>query len=73
MLMSASRSTPAPDPTETLLTDLQIAARLGVSRRHVHALRSKGILRAVKLGASLRFPANQNMARILGGAKESAT
>jgi len=51
--------------TEYLVTDKRIAEHLCISVRHVHTLRSQGILRAVKLGSSLRFPIRENMQRIL--------
>ncbi|HZL45718.1 MAG TPA: helix-turn-helix domain-containing protein [Opitutaceae bacterium] len=54
------------DQPERLVTDVELAARLSISRRHVHVLRSRGQLRAVRLGNSVRFPLNENLARVLG-------
>ena len=60
---------------ERLVTDIEIASRLSISRRHVHAitgciplqvLRARGQLRAVRLGNAVRFPLNENLARVLG-------
>jgi excisionase family DNA binding protein len=51
---------------ERLVTDIEIASRLSISRRHVHVLRSRGQLRAVRLGNAVRFPLNENLARVLG-------
>lgn len=48
------------DQPERLVTDVELADRLSISRRHVHVLRSRGQLRAV------RFPLNENLARVLG-------
>jgi len=56
--------------TERLLKDVELAQILGISRRFVHSLRSRGILRAVRLGGALRFPLNENLARILGQTEE---
>ena len=53
--------------TERLVTDVELAARLSISRRHVHVLRSRGQLRAVRLGGAVRFPLNENLARVLEG------
>ena len=58
---------PATASTERLVTDIELAARLSISRRHVHVLRSRGQLRAVRLGNAVRFPLNENLARVLGG------
>ena len=52
--------------TERLVTDVELAASLSISRRHVHVLRSRGQLRAVRLGNAVRFPLNENLARVLG-------
>jgi len=39
-----------------LLTAAEVAAQLGVSKRHVHNLRTRGLLQAVPgLGSSVRF------------------
>ncbi len=54
--------------TERLVTDVELASRLGISRRHVHVLRARGQLRAVRLGGAVRFPLNENLARVLAGA-----
>jgi excisionase family DNA binding protein len=51
---------------ERLVTDVELADRLSISRRHVHVLRSRGQLRAVRLGNAVRFPLNENLARVLG-------
>ena len=51
--------------TERLVTDVELASRLGISRRHVHVLRARGQLRAVRLGGAVRFPINENLARVL--------
>lgn len=56
-----------------LLRDTEMAALLGISRRFVHTLRARGILRAVRLGNCLRFPEAENMARVLNGNKPTAT
>ena len=53
------------DQPERLVTDLELAERLSISRRHVHVLRSRGQLRAVRLGNAVRFPLNENLARVL--------
>jgi len=53
------------DSPECLLRDIELAALLNISRRFVHTLRARGILRAVRLGTALRFPRNENLARIL--------
>ena len=53
---------------ERLVTDVELAARLSVSRRHIHVLRARGQLRAVKLGGALRFGLFENLARVLGNA-----
>ncbi len=55
------------DQPERLVTDVELAERLSISRRHVHVLRSRGQLRAVRLGDSVRFPLNENLARVLDG------
>jgi len=60
-----SPSLPADQP-ERLVTDIEIASRLSISRRHVHVLRARGQLRAVRLGNAVRFPLNLNMALVLG-------
>ena len=52
--------------TERLVTDVELASRLGISRRHVHVLRARGLLRAVRLGGAVRFPLNENLVRVLG-------
>lgn len=54
------------EPTERLVNDRTLAERLGISPRHVHVLRARGQLRAVKLGGALRFPLAENLARVLG-------
>jgi excisionase family DNA binding protein len=54
------------DQPERLVTDVELADRLSISRRHVHVLRSRGQLRAVRLGNAVRFPLNENLARVLG-------
>jgi excisionase family DNA binding protein len=54
------------DQLERLVTDVELADRLSISRRHVHVLRSRGQLRAVRLGNAVRFPLNENLARVLG-------
>lgn len=51
---------------ERLVTDVELANRLGISRRHIHVLRAQGQLRGIKLGGSLRFPINENLQRVLG-------
>jgi excisionase family DNA binding protein len=51
--------------TERLVTDVELAAQLGISRRFVHTLKSRGVLRAVRLGTALRFPLGENLARVL--------
>lgn len=57
-----------------LLRDTEMAALLGVSRRFVHTLKARGVLRAVRLGNCLRFPEAENMARVLSeGASPVAT
>ena len=43
------------DQPERLVTDVELAARLSISRRHVHVLRSRGQLRAVRLGTPSGF------------------
>ena len=55
------------DQPERLVTDVALADRLSISRRHVHVLRSRGQLRAVRLGGAVRFPLNENLARVLDG------
>jgi len=50
---------------ERLVKDKEIAAQLGISSRFVHVLRARGQLRAVKLGGALRFPLQENLARVL--------
>ena len=61
------------DQLERLVTDIELANRLSISRRHVHVLRTRGQLRAVRLGNAVRFPLNENLARVLrnlhGGAR----
>jgi excisionase family DNA binding protein len=52
--------------TERLVTDVELAKRLGISRRHVQLLRAGGQLRAVRLGCAVRFPLNENLGRVLG-------
>jgi excisionase family DNA binding protein len=66
--MNARTLTPSlrADQAERLVTDLELAERLSISRRHVHVLRSRGQLRAVRLGNAVRFPLNENLARVLG-------
>jgi excisionase family DNA binding protein len=68
--MNPRTMSPAPSMVaaqfERLVTDIEIASRLSISRRHVHVLRSRGQLRAVRLGNSVRFPLNENLARVLG-------
>lgn len=54
------------DQLERLVTDIELANRLSISRRHVHVLRTSGQLRAVRLGNAVRFPLNENLARVLG-------
>jgi len=62
------RSAPSgTDQPERLVTDVELAERLSISRRHVHVLRSRGQLRAVRLGNAVRFPLNENLARVLDG------
>ena len=51
---------------ERLVTDRELAEQLGISARFTHVLRSRGQLRAVKLGGALRFPLYENLARVLG-------
>ena len=51
---------------DRLLRDTEIAAILGISRRFVHTLRNRGVLRAVRLGTCLRFSRAENLARVLG-------
>ena len=51
---------------ESLVTDRELAAKLRISQRFVHVLRARGQLRAVKLGGAVRFPLNENLARVLG-------
>lgn len=51
--------------TERLVSDRELAATLGISRRHVHSLRARGLLRAVFLGAAVRFPVHENLERVL--------
>jgi len=51
---------------DRLLRDTEMADLLACSRRFVHTLRNRGVLRAVRLGNCLRFPAAENMARVLG-------
>lgn len=57
---------PVTAPNERLVGDIELASVLSISRRHVHTLRARGILRAVKLGSSLRFPLHENLAKVLG-------
>ena len=66
--MNARTLTPSlrADQAERLVTDLELAERLSISRRHVHVLRSRGQLRAVRLGNAVRFPLNENLARVRG-------
>ena len=68
--MNPRTMSPAPSMVaaqfERLVTDIEIASRLSISRRHVHVLRSRGQLRAVRLGNAVRFPLNENLARVLG-------
>jgi len=64
--------TDTPDlSSERLVTDDELAAVLSVSKRHIHVLRSRGVLIAVKLGGALRFPLQANLAAVLGGADEA--
>jgi excisionase family DNA binding protein len=58
---------------ERLVTDIEIASRLSISRRHVHVLRARGQLRAVRLGNAVRFPLNENLARVLGSFDDDAS
>ncbi len=51
---------------ERLASDVKLDARLSISRRHVYVLRSRGQLRAVRFGNAVRFPLNENLARVLG-------
>jgi excisionase family DNA binding protein len=69
MLHSASLK---PDQLERLVTDVELANRLSISRRHVHVLRARGQLRAVRLGNAVRFPLNENLARVLGSFDDDA-
>jgi excisionase family DNA binding protein len=62
-MQSDSQSSGQPD---RLLRDTEMAALLGVSRRFVHTLRSRGVLRAVRLGNCLRFSRAETLARVLG-------
>jgi len=57
------------DQPERLVTDVELAALLSISRRHVHVLRSRGQLCAVRLGGAVRFPINENLARVLAAAE----
>lgn len=57
---------------ECLVTDRELAAKLMVSQRFIHVLRSRGQLRAVKLGNAVRFPLYENLARVLGNADDAA-
>ena len=53
------------DQPERLVTDRELEERLSISSRHVPVLRSRGQLRAVCLGNAVRFPLNENLARVL--------
>jgi len=53
------------EQSERLLRDVELADLLNVSRRFIHTLRSRGVVRAIRLGKALRFPRNENLARVL--------
>ena len=67
--MATHTFTPPGQP-ERLVTDNEFAAQASISRRFVHTLRSRGQIRAVKLGGALRFPLYENLARLLGAPEE---
>lgn len=53
---------------ERLVNDRELAQVLSVSRRHVHSLRARGLLRGIKLGGALRFGLRESLERVLGNA-----
>jgi len=56
--------------TETLETDVQLAKRLGVSRRQIHKLRAMGKLpREIRINRSLRWKSSDLDAWILNGCR----
>jgi len=69
--MSANKIQFLASQAESLVTDRELAAKLRISQRFVHVLRSRGQLRAVKLGGAVRFPLNENLARVLGNLDEA--
>jgi len=64
--MSAHQTNFLASQAESLVTDRELAEKLRVSQRFIHVLRARGQLRAVKLGNAVRFPLQENMARVLG-------